>query len=166
MTHGWFLCLCSPQFKFSPKLRQPLTCQPSSWALTCCEMFGVCVNRLFPSPLLQIHAHYELKKSSRHRRNLAITGGVALSIITAPVIAAVSVGKKPDMTAIYHPLWIKTNPAITNRAQFVHSCLDMLLFFTLSGGKASLPNVLEISAFIQWTATLRQNVIREADLPN
>lgn len=46
------------------------------------------------SPLLQIHAHYELKKSSRHRRNLAITGGVALSIITAPVIAAVSVGKE------------------------------------------------------------------------
>uniref|UniRef100_A0A3P8VHW3 RBR-type E3 ubiquitin transferase n=1 Tax=Cynoglossus semilaevis TaxID=244447 RepID=A0A3P8VHW3_CYNSE len=41
----------------------------------------------------KIHAHYELKKtSSRHRRNLAITGGVALSIITAPVIAAVSVG--------------------------------------------------------------------------
>ncbi|XP_040044147.2 E3 ubiquitin-protein ligase RNF19B [Gasterosteus aculeatus] len=40
----------------------------------------------------KIHAHYELKKASRHRRNLAITGGVALSIITAPVIAAVSVG--------------------------------------------------------------------------
>lgn len=59
-------------------------------------MFEVCVNRLLPSPLLQIHAHYELKKSSRHRRNLAITGGVALSIVTAPVIAAVSVGKKLD----------------------------------------------------------------------
>lgn len=42
----------------------------------------------------QIHAHYELKKASRHRRNLAITGGVALSVITAPVIAAVSVGTK------------------------------------------------------------------------
>ncbi|CAF88028.1 unnamed protein product, partial [Tetraodon nigroviridis] len=40
----------------------------------------------------QIHAHYDLKKSSRHKRNLAITGGVALSIITAPVVAAVSVG--------------------------------------------------------------------------
>lgn len=57
-------------------------------------VFEVCVNRLFAAPLLQIHAHYELKKSSRHRRNLAITGGVALSVITAPVIAAVSVGKK------------------------------------------------------------------------
>ncbi|XP_056270263.1 E3 ubiquitin-protein ligase RNF19B [Pseudoliparis swirei] len=40
----------------------------------------------------KIHAHYELKKTSRHRRNLAITGGVALSIVSAPVIAAVSVG--------------------------------------------------------------------------
>ncbi|CAB1351201.1 unnamed protein product [Coregonus sp. 'balchen'] len=39
-----------------------------------------------------IHAHYEGKKTNRHRRNLAITGGVAVSIITAPVIAAVSVG--------------------------------------------------------------------------
>lgn len=41
----------------------------------------------------QIHSHYEGKKTSHHRRNLAITGGVALSIITAPVIAAVSVGE-------------------------------------------------------------------------
>ncbi|XP_064203358.1 E3 ubiquitin-protein ligase RNF19B [Anguilla rostrata] len=40
----------------------------------------------------KIHSHYEGKKTSRHQRNLAITGGVALSIITAPVIAAVSVG--------------------------------------------------------------------------
>ncbi|XP_054618794.1 E3 ubiquitin-protein ligase RNF19B isoform X2 [Dunckerocampus dactyliophorus] len=40
----------------------------------------------------KIHAHYELKKASRHRRNLAITAGVALSVLSAPVIAAVSVG--------------------------------------------------------------------------
>ncbi|XP_041933088.1 E3 ubiquitin-protein ligase RNF19B [Alosa sapidissima] len=40
----------------------------------------------------KIHSHYEGKKTSHHRRNLAITGGVALSVITAPVIAAVSVG--------------------------------------------------------------------------
>ncbi|XP_055750544.1 E3 ubiquitin-protein ligase RNF19B-like [Salvelinus fontinalis] len=40
----------------------------------------------------KIHAHYAGKKTNRHRRNLAITGGVALSIITAPVIATVSVG--------------------------------------------------------------------------
>lgn len=64
------------------------------------------LNRVFPSPRLQIHAHYELKKMSRHRRNLAITGGVALSIITAPVIAAVSVGKKPDKTLVYYAPWI------------------------------------------------------------
>ena len=56
---------------------------------------------------LQIHAHYELKKSSRHRRNLAITGGVALSIITAPVIAAVSVGKRLDNT---HHLFHTVSP--------------------------------------------------------
>ncbi|XP_066573285.1 E3 ubiquitin-protein ligase RNF19B [Amia ocellicauda] len=40
----------------------------------------------------KIHSHYDSKKVSRPRRNLAITGGVALSILTAPVIAAVSVG--------------------------------------------------------------------------
>ncbi|XP_012670980.2 E3 ubiquitin-protein ligase RNF19B isoform X2 [Clupea harengus] len=40
----------------------------------------------------KIHSHYEGKKTSHHRRNLAITGGVALSVISAPVIAAVSVG--------------------------------------------------------------------------
>lgn len=60
------------------------------------------LNSVRPSPLPQIHAHYELKKTSRHRRNLAITGGVALSIITAPVIAAVSVGKKPDGAVRYY----------------------------------------------------------------
>lgn len=61
---------------------------------------GCLLTHFVPSALLQIHAHYELKKTSRHRRNLAITGGVALSIITAPVIAAVSVGKRLDR----HPL--------------------------------------------------------------
>ncbi|XP_064836526.1 E3 ubiquitin-protein ligase RNF19B-like [Oncorhynchus masou masou] len=40
----------------------------------------------------KIHAHYAGKKINCHRRNLAITGGVALSFVTAPVIAAVSVG--------------------------------------------------------------------------
>lgn len=82
-------------------------------------VWGVCVCVLTVSPLLQIHAHYELKKSSRHRRNLAITGGVALSIITAPVIAAVSVGKK---------LWTRPSSvtesvrleAKQTRAQFVY----------------------------------------------
>lgn len=55
---------------------------------------SICCNPLLDAAPSQIHAHYELKKSSRHKRNLAITGGVALSIITAPVVAAVSVGEK------------------------------------------------------------------------
>lgn len=41
----------------------------------------------------QIHSRYEGKKTSKHKRNLAITGGVTLSVIASPVIAAVSVGK-------------------------------------------------------------------------
>ncbi|XP_062846779.1 E3 ubiquitin-protein ligase RNF19B [Trichomycterus rosablanca] len=40
----------------------------------------------------KIYAYYEVMKASKHKRNLAVTGGVALSIISAPVIAAVSVG--------------------------------------------------------------------------
>ncbi|KAM9116457.1 E3 ubiquitin-protein ligase RNF19B [Pangshura tecta] len=40
----------------------------------------------------KIHSRYEGKKTSKHRRNLAITGGVTLSVIASPVIAAVSVG--------------------------------------------------------------------------
>ncbi|XP_041361421.1 E3 ubiquitin-protein ligase RNF19A-like isoform X3 [Gigantopelta aegis] len=39
----------------------------------------------------KIHARYE-DKPSRHRRNLAITGGVVASIIVAPVIAGLAVG--------------------------------------------------------------------------
>lgn len=42
----------------------------------------------------QIHSRYEGKKTSKHKRNLAITGGVTLSVIASPVIAAVSVGKQ------------------------------------------------------------------------
>ncbi|XP_015273240.1 PREDICTED: E3 ubiquitin-protein ligase RNF19B [Gekko japonicus] len=40
----------------------------------------------------KIHSRYEGKKTSQHKRNLAITGGVTLSVIASPVIAAVSVG--------------------------------------------------------------------------
>ncbi|NWY93575.1 RN19B ligase, partial [Loxia curvirostra] len=40
----------------------------------------------------KIHSRYEGKKTSKHKRNLAITGGVTLSVIASPVIAAVSVG--------------------------------------------------------------------------
>ncbi|KAG2460491.1 RN19B ligase, partial [Polypterus senegalus] len=39
----------------------------------------------------KIHSRYDGKKTSKHKRNLAITGGVALSVVASPVIAAVSV---------------------------------------------------------------------------
>ncbi|XP_036304578.1 E3 ubiquitin-protein ligase RNF19B isoform X4 [Pipistrellus kuhlii] len=39
----------------------------------------------------KIHSRYEGRKTSKHKRNLAITGGVTLSVIASPVIAAVSV---------------------------------------------------------------------------
>ncbi|GCB75196.1 E3 ubiquitin-protein ligase RNF19B [Scyliorhinus torazame] len=40
----------------------------------------------------KIHSRYKGKKTSKHKRNLAITGAVTLSVIASPVIAAVSVG--------------------------------------------------------------------------
>ncbi|XP_029426848.1 E3 ubiquitin-protein ligase RNF19B isoform X3 [Rhinatrema bivittatum] len=40
----------------------------------------------------KIHSRYDGKQTSKHKRNLAITGAVTLSVIASPVIAAVSVG--------------------------------------------------------------------------
>ncbi|KAM6456750.1 E3 ubiquitin-protein ligase RNF19A isoform 1-T6 [Liasis olivaceus] len=40
----------------------------------------------------KIHNRYEGKDISKHRRNLAIAGGVTLSVIVSPVVAAVTVG--------------------------------------------------------------------------
>ncbi|XP_077990519.1 E3 ubiquitin-protein ligase RNF19A-like [Glandiceps talaboti] len=40
----------------------------------------------------KIHSKYEGKNVSKHKRNLAITGGVTLSIIVSPVLAALTVG--------------------------------------------------------------------------
>ncbi|ELK08638.1 E3 ubiquitin-protein ligase RNF19A [Pteropus alecto] len=40
----------------------------------------------------QIHNRYEGKDVSKHKRNLAIAGGVTLSVIVSPVVAAVTVG--------------------------------------------------------------------------
>lgn len=42
--------------------------------------------------LSQIHNRYEGKDISRHKRNLVIAGGVTLSVIVSPVVAAVTVG--------------------------------------------------------------------------
>ncbi len=44
--------------------------------------------------LLQIHNRYEGKDISKHKRNLVIAGGVTLSVIVSPVVAAVTVGKQ------------------------------------------------------------------------
>lgn len=44
--------------------------------------------------LLKIHNRYEGKDISKHKRNLAIAGGVTLSVIVSPVVAAVTVGKQ------------------------------------------------------------------------
>lgn len=41
----------------------------------------------------QIHNRYEGKDISKHKRNLVIAGGVTLSVIVSPVVAAVTVGK-------------------------------------------------------------------------
>lgn len=41
----------------------------------------------------QIFNRYEGKDSSKHKRNLVIAGGVTLSVIVSPVVAAVTVGK-------------------------------------------------------------------------
>uniref|UniRef100_A0A4W5MAK8 Uncharacterized protein n=1 Tax=Hucho hucho TaxID=62062 RepID=A0A4W5MAK8_9TELE len=41
----------------------------------------------------KIHNRYEGKDISPHRRNLVIAGGVTLSVIMSPVVAAVSVGQ-------------------------------------------------------------------------
>lgn len=42
----------------------------------------------------QIHNRYEGKDISKRKRNLVIAGGVTLSVIVSPVVAAVTVGKK------------------------------------------------------------------------
>ncbi|KAK2095458.1 E3 ubiquitin-protein ligase rnf19a [Saguinus oedipus] len=42
--------------------------------------------------VITIHNRYEGKDVSKHKRNLAIAGGVTLSVIVSPVVAAVTVG--------------------------------------------------------------------------
>lgn len=46
-----------------------------------------------PRVLCQIHNRYEGKDISNHKRNLVIAGGVTLSVIVSPVVAAVTVGQ-------------------------------------------------------------------------
>lgn len=52
------------------------------------------------SPCLrQIHNRYEGKDISNHKRNLVIAGGVTLSVIVSPVVAAVTVGQSVLLSA-------------------------------------------------------------------
>ncbi|RMC15096.1 hypothetical protein DUI87_07276 [Hirundo rustica rustica] len=50
------------------------------------------VNLDFCARSCEIHNRYEGKDISKHKRNLAIAGGVTLSVIVSPVVAAVTVG--------------------------------------------------------------------------
>ncbi len=52
----------------------------------------------------QIHNRYEGKDISKHKRNLVIAGGVTLSVIVSPVVAAVTVGKKEGFS-LFHFLF-------------------------------------------------------------
>lgn len=51
--------------------------------------------------LPQIHNRYEGKDISKHKRNLVIAGGVTLSVIVSPVVAAVTVGKKESLFSLF-----------------------------------------------------------------
>lgn len=51
--------------------------------------FHVINNNFLP----QIFNRYKGKDMSKHKRNLVIAGGVTLSVIVSPVVAAVTVGK-------------------------------------------------------------------------
>lgn len=56
------------------------------------DYYNTLKNPFFSS--LKIHNRYEGKDISKHKRNLAIAGGVTLSVIVSPVVAAVTVGKQ------------------------------------------------------------------------
>lgn len=54
----------------------------------------------------QIHNRYEGKDISKHKRNLVIAGGVTLSVIVSPVVAAVTVGGEKCLSCfvLFHHL--------------------------------------------------------------
>uniref|UniRef100_A0A3Q1GK79 RBR-type E3 ubiquitin transferase n=1 Tax=Acanthochromis polyacanthus TaxID=80966 RepID=A0A3Q1GK79_9TELE len=49
----------------------------------------------------KIHNRYEGKDISKHKRNLVIAGGVTLSVIVSPVVAAVTVGTKEVFFSLF-----------------------------------------------------------------
>ena len=73
-------------------------------------------------PLLcQIHNRYEGKDISNHKRNLVIAGGVTLSVIVSPVVAAVTVGQ-----SVLHPL----QPPPPLCVSFLHAKESFFFFFS------------------------------------
>lgn len=58
-----------------------------------------CDSHRSPS-LCQIHNRYEGKDISNHKRNLVIAGGVTLSVIVSPVVAAVTVGQSNQQLSL------------------------------------------------------------------
>lgn len=56
-------------------------------------MLNLTESHVLPFSLCQIHNRYEGKDISNHKRNLVIAGGVTLSVIVSPVVAAVTVGQ-------------------------------------------------------------------------
>ena len=88
----------------------------------------------------QLHFRYD--KASKHKRNLFITGGVSLSVLAAPVIAGLTVGKlTKTLGAAYHKLlpkyFVYTQiylPWITNTYAFVTCwCLIASNFIHIKG---------------------------------
>uniref|UniRef100_A0A2K6MR79 RBR-type E3 ubiquitin transferase n=1 Tax=Rhinopithecus bieti TaxID=61621 RepID=A0A2K6MR79_RHIBE len=67
------------------------SCNHMTCAVCGCEFCWLCMKEISDLHYL-IHNRYEGKDVSKHKRNLAIAGGVTLSVIVSPVVAAVTVG--------------------------------------------------------------------------
>lgn len=66
----------------------------------------------------QIHNRYEGKDISNHKRNLVIAGGVTLSVIVSPVVAAVTVGQSTLQTL---------SPSSLSALQNICKCLEIFI---------------------------------------
>lgn len=68
----------------------------------------------------QIHTRYEGKDISKHKRNLVIAGGVTLSVIVSPVVAAVTVGEEKCLFVLFHHLCLHIVPCLYQHTAFKH----------------------------------------------
>lgn len=69
----------------------------------------------------QIHTRYEGKDISKHKRNLVIAGGVTLSVIVSPVVAAVTVGEEKCLCfVLFHHLCLDIVPCLYQHTEFKH----------------------------------------------